>query len=167
MAKVSFPVVYFLALLVCSTSVSAQKVSVDAERHDHYGTGPAVFPIVIHDSNSNLCSNPVNEFQLLSRLSIDTVIDAVCDGSSTAQNIASAMVPYGLDLWSTVVSGFQYTGDPGWVNELVNNPNVTGYFLKDEPDVLRSTPGDMTLANNLDSKIKAVDPTALGVNLLQ
>jgi hypothetical protein len=121
MVELSFLVVFSLTFLLFSTWVFAQKVIVDAQRHIHY---------VIYDFNSNLCSNPANELQLISQLSIDTVIDVVCDGASTAQNIVSAMVPYGLHLWSTVPWGSLYTGnDPGWVNELGNVPNVTGYFL--------------------------------------
>jgi hypothetical protein len=120
--------------------------------------------MVLYDFNTNLCDDPVNELQLLTQLSIDTVIDVVCDSASSAQNIATAMVPYGLHLWSTVPWGIQYTGnDPGWVNELANTSNVTGYFLTDEPDVLGDTPGDMTLTNNLVKEVKALDPTALGV----
>jgi hypothetical protein len=164
MAKSSGFVVSVLFSLLFATSALAQKVTIDAERHIHYGSGPAVFPIVIYDFNANLCNNPANELQLLTQLSIDTVIDVVCDGASTAESIAIAMAPYGLHLWSTVPWGIQYTGaDPGWVNELADTANVTGYFLTDEPDVLGSTPGDMTLANDLAAQVNAVDPTALGV----
>jgi hypothetical protein len=146
------------------TSALAQKVTIDSTRHIHYGTGPAVFPIVIYDFNTSLCDNPANELQLLTQLSIDTVIDVVCDGSSTAQSIAAAMVPYGLHLWSTVSYGIQYGGnDPASVNELADKADVIGYFLTDEPDVLGGTPGDLTLTNDLASEVKAVDSTALGV----
>src|ERR1700685_3494154 len=108
-----------LGSFVFVTSALAQKVTIDSTRHIHYGTGPAVFPIVIYDFNTSLCDNPANELQLLTQLSIDTVIDVVCDGSSTAQSIAAAMVPYGLHLWSTVSYGIQYEGnDPASVNEL-------------------------------------------------
>ena len=164
MAKLSCFIISGLAFLLFATSALAQKVTIDAQRHIHYGTGPAAFPMVLYDFNTNLCDDPVNELQLLTQLSIDTVIDVVCDSASSAQNIATAMVPYGLHLWSTVPWGIQYTGnDPGWVNELANTSNVTGYFLTDEPDVLGDTPGDMTLTNNLVKEVKALDPTALGV----
>jgi hypothetical protein len=164
MAKSSGFVVSVFFSLLFATSALAQKVTVDAQRHIHYGTGPAVFPIVIYDFNANLCDNSANELQLLTQLSIDTVIDVVCDSASSAKNIAAAMAPYGLHLWSTVPWGTQYTGnDPGWVNELANTANVTGYFLTDEPDVLGNTPGDLGLDNSLAAQVKAVDPTALGV----
>jgi cell division septation protein DedD len=164
MAKVSCFIIFGLAFLLFATPVLAQKVTVDAQRHIHYGTGPAAFPMVLYDFNTNLCDNPASELQLLTQASIDTVIDVVCDSASSAQNIAAAMVPYGLHLWSTVPMGIQYTGnDPGWANELANISNVTGYFLTDEPDVLGNTPGDMALTNNLVKEVKAIDPTALGV----
>jgi hypothetical protein len=164
MAKLSGLLMSALSLLLFATSAFAQKVTIDAQRHIHYGAGPAVFPIVLYDFNSNLCNDPVNEMQLVTQLSIDTVIDVVCDGSDVATNIASAMQPYGLHLWSTVSEGISYTGnDPASVNELVGIPNVTGYFLDDEPDVFGNTPLDMTLTNALGAQVEAVDPTALRV----
>jgi hypothetical protein len=157
-------VIYALLLESFATPAFAQKVTVDAQRHIHYGTGSAVFPIVLYDFNSNLCNDPVNELQLVTKLAIDTVINVVCEGSDVARNIATAMQPYGLHLWSTVSGGIAYNGnDPGSVNELVSVPNVTGYFLTDEPDVSGTTPSDMTATNVLNARVKAVDPTALRV----
>jgi hypothetical protein len=164
MVNLSRAVVFAALFLLIATSVFAQKVTVDTQRHIHYGAGPAVFPIVLYDFNSNLCNNPADEMKLVTQLSIDTVIDVVCDGSSVATNIAIAMRPYGLNLWSTVAGGISYTGtDPASVNELAGVANVTGYFLTDEPDVSGNTPTDMTATNALNTQVKAVDPTALRV----
>jgi hypothetical protein len=164
MAKFSHVLMYTLAFLAFATLASAQKVTVDSRRHIHYGTGPAVFPLVLYDFNSNLCSNPANELALVTQLAIDTVIDVVCDGPAVKTAIAAAMQPYGLHLWSTVAGGISYTGnDPASVDELVSIPNVTGYFLTDEPDVSGNTPSDMTATNELNAQVQAVDPSALRV----
>jgi hypothetical protein len=143
-------------------TASGQKITIDANRHIHYGplSAPAAFPIVLYDFNSNLCSNPANELSLVSQLSVDTVVDVVCDSASSAQMIANAMKPLGLHLWSTVPWGVGYSGgDPGFVNELSTMTNVTGYFVTDEPQTL----SDMSAVNSLNNTLAAIDPTALRV----
>ncbi|MGH7933806.1 MAG: hypothetical protein ACREQN_11670 [Candidatus Binataceae bacterium] len=156
-----------LAIFIVTVPAWAQKISVDSARHIHYGAldTPAVFPMVIYDFNPNLCGNPANEYQsLLAPLSFDTIIDVVCDSPTDAKNIASVMASHKINLWSTVPWGIGYTGsDPGWVDELAGVPNVTGYFITDEPDVLGGSPGDITLTNDLVAAVKAVDPSALQV----